>query len=222
MNSSDNVKTIFVVIPATEKNGVAEVVTVPITSEVDLANFCRDHRGSLKDSTNIKATYQNLKVEGTYTFFGGFYKANENDTRRRQVDDKVLEFESAVAVKNMLGINASIHPNVMFKDAAGKTTMELDAVVVDAGAAYIVESAYSPQINEVNVLKDKVSKFKAMSKFHKHFRNVTKVVPVLAGRNWAIDTVKAATAAKQWRVLPSAAGYQVMRTLHTVAKRILK
>ena len=91
MDSCDNVKTIFVVIPAMEKNGVAELVTVPITSEVDLGNFCRDHCGSLKDSANIKATYQNLKVEGIYTFFGGFYKANENDIRRRQVDDKVLQ-----------------------------------------------------------------------------------------------------------------------------------
>ena len=216
------------VIPAIEKNGVAEVVTVPITSEDELKDFCRDHRGSLKDSANVKATFKTLKDDGTYTFFGAFYKANENDTRRRQVDDKVLEFESAVAVKKVLGENAHIHPNVVFKDAEGKTTMELDAVIhvggenIPGSTAYIVECAYSPQMNEVKVLADKVTKFKVLAKTHNHFRTVTDVVPVLAGRHWAIDTVNAATAAKQWRVFPSAAGYQVVRALHTVTKRVIR
>lgn len=217
------------VVPATEKNGVATVVTVPISSEDDLTEFCRVQRGNLKNSSEVKATFKNLVVDGIYTFFGAFYTANENDTRRRQVDDKVFEFESAVAVKKVLGENARLHPNVVFKDAEGKTaTMELDAVIhvggenIPGSTAYIVEYAYSPQMNEVKVLADKVTKFKVLAKTHNRFRTVTDVVPVLAGRHWAIDTVNAATAAKQWRVFPSAAGYQVVRALHFSAKRFLR
>ena len=172
-------KNIFVVIPPTAKNGEAEVIRVPVSSEKDLESFCEVHRGSLSNSYNKKATFKNLVEDGTYHFFGAFYKATENDTRRRQVDDKVLEFESALAVKNIVGSDTHIHPNVIvFVDDSNQSVMELDAVVhlggeegVANSTAYIVEAAYSPQENEVKVLSDKVDKFKKLAAAnHHHFK----------------------------------------------------
>ena len=211
---------------------MAEVVTVPISSEEDLKDFCRDHRGSLKymkDKENIKAKYKNLVQDGVYTFFGTFYRANEDDSRRRQVDDKVLEFKSALAVKNVLGENVHIHAYVQFYDKDKKSTMEIDAVVHVGGGEFeeestvdLVESAYTPQHTEVKVLADKVRKFQKLAKTNPHFKRVTKVVPVLAGRHWLPATVQAATAAKQWRVASSAAGYQVVRSMYTMVRRVVK
>ena len=171
----------------------------------------------MKNSADAIATFANLKSDGVYTFFGAFYKTNENDSRRRQVDDKVLEFESALAVKKELGPFAHIHPNVVFLDENGNRAMELDAVVhvgeenVPGSTAYIVECSYSPQLGEVQRLAEKVDRFLKFSKKDKHFESVTNVVPVLAGRHWTSDTMKAATAANQWRVHPSGAGYDVVR-----------
>eukprot|EP01033_Poteriospumella_lacustris_P011538 gene11538-8221_t len=106
--------------------------------------------------------------------------------------------------------------------------MELDAVVhlgdegVVTSTAYIVEAAYSPQENEVKVLSDKVEKFKQLAASHPHFKAVNSVIPVLAGRHWSQRTVDAATAAKQWRVVPSGAGHQIVRGLHFLVTRIVK
>ena len=81
-----------------------------------------------------------------------------------------------------------MHSNLVFKDADGKPTMELDAVIhvgrkdEPGSNAYIVGSSYSPQINEMKVLTDKVTKFKVVAKTDIHFRTQTIVVPALAGR----------------------------------------
>ena len=214
--------------PPTEKNGEAEVIRVPVSSEKDLETFCKVHRGSLSSSSNTIATYKNLVEDGTYHFVGAFYRAVVNDTRRRQVDDKVLEYESALAVKIAVGSDAHIHPNVVFFDDNKKSVMELDAVVHVGGegvansTAYIVEAAYSPQETEVKVLSDKVERFKKLAANHPHFKAVSNVIPVLAGRHWLQRTVDAATAAKQWRIVPSGVGYQVVRGLQFLVKRIVK
>ena len=49
---------------------------------------------------------------------------------RRQVDDKVLVFESALAVKDVMGANAHIHANVKFFNGNDllKPAMEIDSV----------------------------------------------------------------------------------------------
>ena len=96
--------------PPVEKNGVAETETVPIHSQATLDNFCGLHRGSLKGSDNVTATtFEGLKSDGVYTFWGSFYKAIESDRTRRLVDDKVLEIEGAVAVKNVAGLPPRAH-----------------------------------------------------------------------------------------------------------------
>jgi hypothetical protein len=222
-------KNIFVVVPLTEKNGEAEVISVPMSSEKDLQRFCKLHRGSLVNSSKTMATFSTLVEDGTYQFFGAFYNASENGPRRRrQVDDKVLKFESALAVKTAVGSDAHIHPNVVFVDDRHQSVMELDAVVhlggegVANSTVYIVEATNAPQENESKVLSDKVETFKRLAANHYHFRDVNSVIPVLAGRHWSQRTVDAAKAAKQWRVVPSGAGYQIVRGLHCLVKRIVK
>ena len=121
-----------------------------------------------------------------------------------------------------------VHPNVIFFDQEKIPIMELDTVVHVGGetirdsTAYVIESAYSPQPKEVQVLIDKVAKFTALAKTDPHYQTVTKVVPVLAGHQWPDATVKAASAAKVWRVLPSGSGHQIVRSLHTAVRRMLK
>ena len=62
-------------------------------------------------------------------------------------------------------------------------------------------------------------RFQKFAKRDKHFESVTKVVPVLSGRHWTTDTtMKAASAANQWRVHQSAAGYDVVRVPQTGQK----
>ena len=219
---------IFVVFPPMEKNEAPIVMTVPISSQAGLQHFCKLHRGSLTNSTDIMATYKTLVPNGTYKFIGAFYKANVNDTRRRQVDDKVLEFESALVVKNFVGGDAHIHPNVVFYDEKKIPQLELDAVVhlggegVANSTVYIIEAAFSPKEKEVQVLIDKVARFRTFAQEDVHFKAVTEIIPVLAGRHWLQSTAKAATAAKRLRVIPSAGGYQVVRGLHVLVKRMVK
>jgi len=188
--------------------------------------------GNLKNSNNVNATYENLKPNdyGVYRFYRAFYKANENEVRRRQVDDKLLELESAVAVKNEIGGNIRIHSNFIFKivDNSKDKSVEIDAIVCDdvellddSNNVCIVEAAYSPQSREVNILTGKLSKFMAYAKTDPYFRNVSHFIPVLAGRHWS-NEMTSARAAKQWIVRPSGTGYEVIRALHTVARRIMK
>ena len=119
---------------------------------------------------------------------------------------------------------AHIHSNVVFKSEHNATIMQLDAIVhvegegISGSTAYVVESSYhSPQLKEVQELKKKAAMFELWAKSDAHFESVTKVVAVLAGRLWPIETVDAAIAANQWRVQPSAAGYSVLRNLDTAA-----
>ena len=218
---------IFVVFPPTEKNEAPEVRNFRISSEADLRKFCTLHKGSLANKTDI-ATYETLVPNGTYKFIGAFYKANVNDTRRRQVDDKVLEFESALVVKNFVGGDAHIHPNVVFYDEKKIPQLELDAVVhlggegVANSTAYIIEAADSPQETEVQSLINKVAKFRILAQHDVHFKAVRNIIPVLAGRHWLDKTMMAAKAANQLRVVPSAGGYQVVRGLHVLVKRMVK
>jgi hypothetical protein len=104
----------------------------------------------------------------------------------------------------------------------------LDAIVHVGGetiynsTAYLVEASYSPQVNEIQILTEKVKKFKKLLPRDKHFKTITNVVPVLAGRHWGGPSVKAAEAAKLWRVAPSAKGYEVIRSFHSLVIKILK
>ena len=148
------------------------------------------------------------------------------------MDDKVFEFESAVAVKNAIGGTAHIHSNAVFMDQSDppKTAMEVGAVLHEGDeslpnsvAYHLVEASYSPQPGEVEVLEQKASKFMILAKFHPHYRTVTTVIPVLAGRHWTEETIRAASHAKLWRVQPSGLGYQIIRSLHYfVRKRVPK
>lgn len=222
-------KCIFVVSPPVEKNDVPTISKIRVQSQEDLDKFCSINHGWLVDSKSERAMFSNLIEDGTYTFAGSFYKATENDVRRRQVDDKILEFESALAVKSSVGPNCHIHPNVtFFDDKNKKKLMEIDAVVhvggedVPESVAYIIEASYSPQLSEVESLANKVRKFKELAPKHPHFKSVNSVVPVLAGRHWPKTTMDAAVAAKQWRVFPSGAGYQIVRGVHMLAKILKK
>jgi hypothetical protein len=107
-------------------------------------------------------------------------------------------------------------------------SVEIDAIVCDdvellddSNNVCIVEAAYSPQSREVNILTGKLSKFMAYAKTDPYFRNVSHFIPVLAGRHWS-NEMTSARAAKQWIVRPSGTGYEVIRALHTVTRRIMK
>lgn len=167
--------------------------------------------------------------DGIYYFVGGHYQALQERRLRDQVEDKVLELETALAIRNELGPTAHLHPSCIFYDEKLNPIKEIDGVVVhvdDAfsqeSTAYIVEAALSPQLNKVGKLQSTVQTFMTLAPRHEHFKMVTRFIPVLGGRHWSSEVITKSQQAGQWRVSPSGAGYIVSRVFSTCCRRSLR
>ena len=60
-------KEIIIVIPAIEKNGISQLVTVPISSEAGLYTFNNLNKGFFIDSNNRKVTFEDMRSGNVYT-----------------------------------------------------------------------------------------------------------------------------------------------------------
>jgi hypothetical protein len=119
-----------------------------------------------------------------------------------------LERKAALVVQRSVGSNATIDPNVTFK--IGKNDFEFDAIVFESSTAYIVETARSPQPDEVEVLLSKVAAFQSWAASSDRYKAVTKFVPVLGGRHFPAETIRRCIANKVSRVvrIPSGADFE--------------
>lgn len=208
------------VIPAVDKGDSDQVLTLPLTCDADLKDFCQIQQGNLVDEDNKVMTFSTVITNHTYRLFGALYQPAAFDKRR------VLQREAALAVQEAVGGSAHVHHNVTLFD--GTTPLiEVNAVVHVAedapqSTAYLVEAAHSPQAEEVKALTDKLKTFKALAKEDDYFRSVTTIHSVLAGRVWSEETRAAARAAGHFRVEPSGSGggYRLLRGLHTLVRKI--
>ncbi len=122
-----------------------------------------------------------------------------------------------MAVKRSLGANSRIHFGVQFKTKGVNDKVinhEFDAVVVEVckttgvTTAFIVESARSPQPDEIDTLLAKVETFRAWAPTSTRFKTVTEFVPVLGGRLFPEETISECINRKVSRVAPTGAGYE--------------
>lgn len=136
------------VIPGVNKGDSDQVLTLPITCDADLKDFCQIQQGSLVDENNKVMTFSTVITDHTYRLFGALYQATAFDKRR------VLQREAAVAVREAVGGSAHVHHNVTLFDGT-TPLMEVGAVVhvseddVPQSTAYLVEAAHSPQAEDV-------------------------------------------------------------------------
>ena len=142
-------------------------------------------------------TYDALVDGSTYCVYNGYYNAVLNSKTRAQVEDRVLEEQVSSAVVKDIGKGAHVHVyrNVKFTDEKTKKDLaELDRVVVDESVpvpvAYVVESAFSPQVKDVQLLLDKVELFRSRAPSSSDFRSVGTAVPVLGGRMWSEEVIQ--------------------------------
>ena len=144
-------------------------------------------------------TYDDLVDGSTYFIVNGYSDAVLNSRTRAQVEDRVLEEQVSLAVVKDIGKGAHVHVhrNVKFTDENGRDEAELDRVVVHKrgedvpdSVAYVVESALSPQVKDVQLLLDKVKLFQSRVPSSSDFCSVGTVVPVLGGRMWSEEVIQ--------------------------------
>lgn len=225
-------KTVTLIYPSvTDKD---EVVKCEVTfkDEQDCHNYCRTNNGRIKMRDEERGIdrflpYDEIVDGGVYAIGGEFFRAVAEDKQHRQVDAKVFEHESALAVQREVGKGAHIHENILFEH--DKQNREIDGIVLHLGGkdvpnstAYIIEAQISPPLTKIDKLLDKVRLFEKFHPSSSHFNSVTKVVPVLAGKRWSEDVIKACAKEKIWRVTPSANGYKIIRSFHTLLLKIKK
>lgn len=209
-------KKVFVIHPPMEKYQEAKTIAYEFKSEKSYEQFMNRHKAELKNDNSEMAalSLDDLQDGQVYRFVGPLYTAVQSDQVRRKVDDKVLEMESALAVQKALGGKAHVHCNVTFNPPGSKQpALEIDAIVHDGAddpgnvAIYIVEAAYAPQPNEVEVLKSKIERVRPFLQEDDHFRGVARIIPVLGGRHWSHATI--AACGDMLRVAPCGNGYAV-------------
>jgi hypothetical protein len=200
--------------------GSFTVTELDMESQDDLRELLRSEgcSGLIQNETNKLVTKFHQLVPGTvYNLFGGRMKAALDQREWQQLETKVMEHLAAVAVqRTFCPIGSKIHRNIVFKRPDGKIDdFELDAVIIhegqgsDGSTAFIVESSRSPKPSEVSTLLSKVEKLKsAAASSHQLFRTVTRMVPVLAGRHWDEEVVRACEAAGVIRVFPAGTNYE--------------
>lgn len=129
-----------------------------------------------------------------------------------------------------IGTGSCIRENILFEYDNEKRTIDglvvlhLGGVNVPISSAYIIEAQVSPHETTVNELMDKVHLFKKCCPSSSYFNSVTKVVPVLAGKQWGEGVMNACSAKGIWRVTPSSVNkaYKVIRSFHTLLLKIKK
>lgn len=204
-----------VICPALEKGDEIVIRTYTFANAEEYTKDIKDTEKGILEKDGKTLQFCDLVDGGVYTLGGGFRNAILNDTRRRQADDRVLQVECGQAVKLACGAEAHIHYEAVFQSAGDLPAMELDNVVVHShkedtpdATAYIVETSFSPQPKEVDILLKKVENFKLRAPTHPHFKNCSAFVPVLGGRKWSQATLDRCKKDNIAKVVPSGMGYK--------------
>ncbi len=84
-----------------------KVLEVSLRTSEDLKDFLKDLGGgclSCAGEDRVRRRIEDLNDGGAYVIVGGYYGAVMAEKTRRQVEDKVLEVEAALAVQNYLNV----------------------------------------------------------------------------------------------------------------------
>ena len=141
----------------------------------------------------------------------------------------MLEEESKSAVMKLLGKGAHIHPIRELRDESGQLSMEIDGVIIHEGghnvvnsSVYIVECGFNPTLQKVQDLLPRLENFKGLIKHNPHFSTTTNFYPVFGARQFSPAVNEFCKRNSIWQVRPSGGGYEVVRNLSTLVRRILK
>jgi hypothetical protein len=216
-------KTLTVV--ETDTEGKPKIVKYLFKTTPDLEKFLnRNKPGTLipvdeeRHGNQAVLEVDDIDPQVTYTLF-----SRHDSKKRHRVEDMVLEYETSMAVKEELGLAAHLHSNYKFMQGL-KTLAEIDGIVVHDGGTEVavVECALSPQPEEVDVLLRKIKLFNEHKAEDPHFANVSRVIPVLAGKNWSnAETTQTCISKGIWRVVPTGKRFGVVRSFSTMARIIM-
>jgi hypothetical protein len=185
--------------------------------------------------------FEELEDGSIYYLLNCYYDAARTHKTHIQAENRVLEEKHFMTLENHTGGNSKIiHRNLKFKDDNDKDIAEIDGIValqnggenVPHSVAYVLESTFSPQVADVEILLDKVNVFKLHAPSSPHFRSVGSVVPVLGGKIWSDEVIQACKARNETLVLrgmspilriqPSGKDFKVIREFSTFARTLLK
>lgn len=222
MIGKDDAKNAYVVFPPLEKNDYPTTFFVPLTSNEELRDFVTTHKGNLINKSGIKVRFQQLANEDVYTIFGPHYMGLENDPRTPKVRNKMREMSALLAVKNELNGDRQFHLNVMIHPhVTNEILVHKENPNAESATAFVCESTYAPLTEDADNLKDKAMKFETMAKSYAEFREVSHIVPVLAGNKWMPDTLQRVKVYGMWTVRTGGWKYQVVREFCTLSRRII-
>lgn len=189
----------------------------------ELRDFVTTHKGNLVDKTGLKLRFNQLEQDGVYTLFGPSFMGLVTDVRTQRVRNKMREVNSLLAVRNELEGFRKIFFNIMvYGQITNEILLHKEQPDSPESTAFICEASYTPNTDDVEVLKDKAAKFEVLIKTRELFRSVKKVVPVLTGHDWRPETLKKASAAGMWTVRTGGEKYQIIRGFCTVARSLHK
>jgi hypothetical protein len=226
--ASNVTKTVQLSYPSRTKSDQFNTDTLTFGSRESFHRYWSDMHVGFRDPDTDEVIYSyDELVSGRHYFAAGPRIKAERDQRTTEAFDAAdLERRAALVVNTAVGGSAMIEPNIKFKaleiGADLKPTekvldYQFDAVVVHACdttkaiTAYIVESARSPQKEEVNELLRKVTAFKLWAATSDRFKAVTEFVPVLGGRHFPAETILECITRRVSRVAPSGADYEWIR-----------
>jgi len=234
--AGDNLKTVTLIYPSVSDKDKIMTCKMTFSDKDEYVNYCRSNNGWIRkrdeESNEDKyLSYAEIVNGGVYAFGGEYFRATTEDRQHRQVDSKVFEHETALAVQAEVGNGDNnvthIHENVVFVVEGKKR--EIDGIVVHKGGtgipgsiAYVIEAQISPPLSKVDKLIDKVELFQKYIPSSPHFNTVTQVIPILAGKIWSKDLTNACVERKIWRVTPSGRGFKIIRSFHTLLIKLGK
>ena len=217
-------KTVKIIFPSDTNESGVDMRTRMFENQNDFTQYCRAHNGSLC-LYERDLCYKDIVDGGVYAFGGAYFRASFNESLYRQVDAKVFEHESALSVQSYVGQkDAHIHSNYIFSQ--DDKVSEIDGIVHVGGqnilnsVAYVIEAQLNPPLSKIDKLLKKVSLFSKHIPNSEHFKSVTNVIPVLAGKHWSPELDKKCVEKNIWRVCPSGLGYKVIRSFSTISKML--
>lgn len=96
--SSGKKKSIFVVIPPTEKDDDAKTIEYTLEDDKAMQRIERIHNGALTLGDKAVVDFRDVVDQGLYILSGALYSANTNGCTKAQIDSKLVEIECTQAV----------------------------------------------------------------------------------------------------------------------------
>lgn len=226
---------VTVILPSEDKHGKLNQIHYKIKNQASLDSIMRQIKGHLSvGGLEALLEFSELQDGCTYQVISAHWTAIASGVKRNQIEDKVLEANSCLAVANPLSKenNFHLHSNVKFQKSNGQDEVVIDGVVVHTGgentpssSAYIISCTLSPQPKDIDSVLQQVELFKKHSPHHSHFKSVAsnRVYPVLAGKFWSDVTINTLRMSPVpiLCVMPSGLGYQVCKSFSTMIRRVV-